>query len=667
MVKIPVVASFVFDIFTQLLLVLIVTIVVIAVCRRLHYPPIIGYIIVGLIISLIGTHSFSHFKSLSILARYGVVFLLFSIGLEFSLPRLLAMRKTVFGLGSLQMLICGGSTFIICLAFNLSAYTAFDIAVAIAMSSTAIVSKILAETGEISTTVGQLSMSMLIFQDLMVVPAIIITGFFAQHDNGNIVNSLLVELIKGVITFVVLIFLGKRVFTPIFHEVARARSSELFTLAALFVALSAAYFSELMGMSKEFGAFLAGAIIGGTPYHHQVESDIRPFRDVLLGIFFIGIGTLIDINVFFHDFLWVLAVSFAIFLSKLITIAYLVKVLKLGHPREASKVGLLLAQAGEFGFVLVALATHYNFLGNNQAQILLLALILSMLLSILALRYQNYLLPWINQILFFRSEQRPLHESPIPVADNTVIIGGFSRVGQSIARALSGQGFNYIALDLDPVLVNQAQLAGENVIFADSADSYILRSIKIETAAAVVLTFQDPALSQKIIQQIRLFNTNVPIFTRTKKDSDIETLLAAGATEVIPDALEASIMISLHLLVNLGMDLNQAMEWSNNLRRDRYHLLQGYFEGQTTSPLSEDSNTRQQQKALMIYEHFTANGKTIHYLNAESYGLSLIALRKKGIVGQKPAPNTKIHAGDVLIVQGIVENIERFEWFLLEG
>lgn len=658
----------VFDLFGQILFVLIITIGIVAIFRRFHYPPIMGYIVVGLIISLVGQHSFDHFEDLNILARYGVVFLLFSIGLEFSLPRLLSMRKTVFGLGSIQMTICGGLTFLISdFMFGLSPFTSFIVAVAIAMSSTAIISKILDEGGELSTNVGQLSMSMLIFQDLMVVPAIIITSFFAHNIDSPLLSSLFVELIKGIVTFVVLVLIGKKIFTPIFNEVARSRSSELFTLATLFAALSAAYFSEVMGMSKEFGAFLAGAIIGGTPYHHQVESDIRPFRDVLLGIFFIGIGTMINLNVFIQDFAWILLVSFIILIGKLTIINYLVYSLKLGQPREATKTGLLLAQAGEFGFVLTALATQYNFLGNNQAQILLAALISSMLLSIITLRYQHYILPVISKILFPHISQKPPKINTTSIKKNRVIICGYSRVGQSIAKALHGQGFHYMALDLDPVLVSQAQLAGDEVIYADASDLHILRSIHIDHAKAIILTLSDPNLSSKIIQRIRMLNENVPIFARTKNDTDIGRLLQAGATEVIPDMLEASLMLSLHVLVNLGVDLKKAVEWSENLRRDRYQLLQGYFQGENANQLAPADSHRQQQKALMIYDHFFANGKTIHQLNAESYAIEIIALRKKGILGHKPAPNAKVRAGDVLIVQGLQENIEKFEWFLLEG
>ncbi len=447
---------------------MVITITVVAGCRRLKFPPIIGYMVVGLLISVIGRHSFQHFSDLNVLAKYGVIFLLFSIGLEFSFAHLVKMRKIVFGLGGLQMLLCGSIALIACLEMGAPATTAFIIAVSIAMSSTAIVSKILTESGETSSNMGRLTMGMLIFQDLMVVPAIIITGFFAEHSGGNIITSLGIELIKGIFTFVVLVVIGKKIFTPIFDEVARARSAELFTLTALFVVLGAAYFSNLMGMSYEFGAVLAGAMLGGTSYHHQVEADIRPFRDVLLGLFFIGIGTMINVNVFVESMGLIIVVALAVFISKLIIISNLVHWMKLANTKEATKIGLLLSQAGEFGFVLVALASHYNFLRDTDAQVLLAALILSMFLSMIALRFQDKLLRPLLFLLFQERKVAPDSLADLPVKPGLILICGFSRVGQWVAKAITTEGHEYLALDLDPTIINQARLAGENVVYANA-------------------------------------------------------------------------------------------------------------------------------------------------------------------------------------------------------
>lgn len=652
------------NILTQLLIIFVITIAVIALCRRIKFPPIIGYIVVGLIISIVGKNSFRHFQDLNVLAKYGVVFLLFSIGLEFSLTHLIAMRKTVFGLGSLQMIICGSAAYLICTLLHLSPSTAFVIAIATAMSSTAIASKILTESGELTSNIGRLSMSMLIFQDLMVVPAIIITGFFAHTSGDGIISELVFDLIKGVFTFAVLVVIGKKVFTPVFEEVARARSGELSTLTTLFIVLGAAYFSELMGMSNEFGAFLAGAIIGGTPYHHQVESEIRPFRDVLLGLFFIGIGTMLNISILTAHFFIILGIALFIVIGKLLTISILVKGLKLGNAKESSKIGLYLAQGGEFGFVLIALASGFNFFADIQSQILLASLILSMLLSIIFIRFNKTLLPPLNFMLFGERKAEPDDLSDVKVKGK-IIIAGFSRVGQWVSRAITTQGYEYLALEMDPVLVNQTRLAGENIVYANATDVNVLRTLRIEEASAIVLTFQDPEISLKVLGQIRLMSKTLPVLVRTKDDNDIECLMDAGATQVIADALEASLMMSLHLLVALGMDLKKAIEWSENLRRDRYTLLKGYFFGEEEEMKASDQTL--QQRAIKIEAAFTANGKTIHTLHPAGYGVEVLAVRKNGILAPYPAPQARIDAGDVLVIAGLPDNIDRFKWHLIEG
>lgn len=655
------------SVLSQLLVVFFITIFVIAVCRRIKFPPIIGYIVVGVIISIIGKTSFKHFEDLNVLARYGVVFLLFSIGLEFSLPHLMSMRKTVFGAGSMQMLICGGGAYLICLALKLSHPTAFVIAMSVAMSSTAITSKILTETGELNTNVGKLSMSMLIFQDLMVVPAIIITEFFAQPAGTDIFNALVFDLIKGVFTFTVLVIVGKKIFTPIFEEVARARSGELSTLTTLFIVLGAAYFSELMGMSNEFGAFLAGAIIGGTPYHHQVESEIRPFRDVLLGLFFIGIGTMLDITVLTGHFALIIAIACAILIGKLLTISLLTKWLKLATNKESTKIGLYLAQGGEFGFVLFALASGFNLFANTLAQVLLASLIVSMLLSMILIRFAPYYLPTLNFILFRERKAQPDDLADIKVKGKIIIIG-FSRFGQWISRALTTEGHDYLALDVDPTLVNQTRLAGENVVYADALDANVLRTLRIDEASAVVLTFQDPVVSLKVLGQLRLMSKTLPILVRTKDDIDIERLMDAGATQVIADALEASLMLSLHLLVTLGMDLKAAIEWSENIRKDRHGLLKGYFLGEEDKAFADNAMTQAVlQRPIMIEAGYAADGKTLHALHPVGYGVEILALRKNGILAPYPAPQARVYAGDVLIAQGLPDNLERFKWYLMEG
>jgi CPA2 family monovalent cation:H+ antiporter-2 len=363
---------------------------------------------------------------------------------------------------------------------------------------------------------------------------------------------------------------------------------------------------------------------------------------------------------------WVILVAaLIIFMAKLLLIAALVKHLKLGDSRESVKVGLLLAQAGEFGFVLVALASEFNFLEDVQAQIILASLIVSMLLSILSFRFQDKIVVRLTRLLFGPCKMVPSDLENVQLTPGVILIAGFSRIGQWVAKAISTQGHAYLALDLDPSIINQARLAGENVVYADASDTHILQNLQIEHAKAIVLTFQDSNISLKVLHQMRLCNQTVPILVRTRDDADMEHLLAAGATEVIPDALEASLILSMNVLTSLGMDKDSVLAWGRELRQDRYKLLKGYFVGE--DPSADPDAPRQQQRAIVIQQGYFAEGRTLFHLDLQQFGVEVIAMRKKGIVGAKPAHQTKVHAGDVLIVAGFLDNLDRFEIHVIEG
>ncbi|MCX7122322.1 MAG: NAD-binding protein [Gammaproteobacteria bacterium] len=288
-----------------------------------------------------------------------------------------------------------------------------------------------------------------------------------------------------------------------------------------------------------------------------------------------------------------------------------------------------------------------------------------MLLSILSLRFQKQIVPRLTTFLFGKSQLVPDDIEHLEVRPGVILIAGFSRVGQWVAKAISTQGHHYLALDLDPMIINQARLAGENVVYADASDTHILRNLQIDQAKAIVLTFQDPVISLKVLHQMRLCHATVPILVRTQDDTDIESLMAAGATEVIPDALEASLILSMHILVSLGMDMAEAVVWTHGLRQDRYRLLKGYFVGEDQE--GDEGEPRQQQRAMLIQSGHFAEGKTIFHLDVHQFGVDVIAMRKKGIVGAKPPHQTKVHAGDVLIVAGLPDNLDRFEAHVVEG
>ncbi|WP_230388964.1 monovalent cation:proton antiporter family protein [Piscirickettsia salmonis] len=657
--------SMIHSLFQQLLILLATSVAVVAIFRRFKLPPILGYLCVGVLAGPSGPDWISTFSNLHVLAKFGVVFLLFTIGLELSLPRLAAMRSALLKAGSLQVIICILIAWVIAIICGLSLSNSFITAGAIALSSTAIASKLLAEAGAVNTPRGQLSLSILIFQDLATIPLLIIATSLSQGSSDHILQTTSIELAKGVATFIVLVFVGHWVVSRLFHEISRSRSSELFLLTALCIALAAAWVTDLMGLSMELGAFLAGVILGGTPYHHQVSSDIRPFRDTLLGLFFIGMGSLVNLHELSSFTVWVILIAVAIVLIKAIVIYAVVRLTRQANSTDAFKTGILLSQGGEFGFVLISIETNFNTIDDHIAQVMLGALMISMVISIILVRFQKPLLT-----LFHKLTERSTNPSSLPTKPaNTattlkdhVIICGFSRVGQRLARAVESEGFNYIAIDLDPLRIEQAALAGENIFYGDATQLDTLRHAGITQAKALVITYTSPASSvKKSLRLIQHITPNLDVLVRAKNDALLEEYREEGATEVVSEALESSLMLGSHLMLMLGVPKHRVMSWLLNIRKNRYDLLSGFFKGQEAETIESDESMREQLSSFFLPEGSFAIDRTLKELKLEDFSVTVTSIRRSGIRGAQPEPDTRLKAQDILVLYGTPENIERAE------
>ncbi|MBD3611678.1 MAG: cation:proton antiporter, partial [Hydrogenovibrio crunogenus] len=338
---------------------LVITVGLVSISRRFHLPPILNYILVGIIVGPFGFGLIESEKSISFLAEFGIVFLLFSIGLEFSLTQMMSMRKMVFGYGGLQVLLTGAFVYLTCQMFGLDIETSIVVASAFALSSTAIVIKQLTEQSEIQTRHGRAAVGVLIFQDLMAIPLLILIPALGTASGDSLSSELGIAFLKGGIVVVVMLFAGRYLLRPLFHEVASSKSQELFTLTVLTVVLSAAAFTEEMDISMTLGAFLAGMMLGETEYRHQIEADIRPFQDILLGLFFITVGMMISPAVLQSDFFIIITITFSIMLIKAVVIFGIMKTFK--KPEGVSiRAAVSLAQVGEFGLVLITLALSFE-------------------------------------------------------------------------------------------------------------------------------------------------------------------------------------------------------------------------------------------------------------------------------------------------------------------
>jgi CPA2 family monovalent cation:H+ antiporter-2 len=564
-------------VFANLLIILASSLVVIALFQRLRLPPVLGYLCVGLMIGPTAFNWVNESEELPDLAEFGVVFLLFSLGLEFSLSKILVLRRVVFGLGSLQVLCSGMLLGGLLMLLGMSITSALLLGAGLSLSSTAIVSKELSSLGEIFSSHGQNAIAVLLFQDVVAVLLLTLVPVFSGSSDQAWYWALPLTLGKTVVLFVGLLLVSRWLLPRLFHEVAAARSPELFVLLALVIVLLTAWLTHLLGLSPALGAFLAGMLLGESHYRHQIEADIRPFRDILLGLFFVSIGMLIDVQLFASHGLLILGLTFGLLLLKGSVVALLVK-WRGSDGETAWRSGLALAQGGEFCFALMAQMQQNKLMPADFGGLLLAATFCSMLVTPLLLRAAPHIATRLHRK---PNEEAKLEEINALNAGlhNHVVICGYGRVGQSIGRALRNAQQPYIALDTDPVRVHEAAMDETCVHYGDSSRGELLVAIGLSRARLLVIAVDQTDIALLILKEARQLNASVPILVRTRDDSQLAELKAAGASEVVPELLESSLMLASHALIMLGLPAHQVQERADQIRHDRYRLLHGFYPG----------------------------------------------------------------------------------------
>lgn len=653
----------------SVVLLLGLAVLTVSVARRLHFPPILSYIIVGIIVGPGGFSLIQEEENIHLLAELGIVFLLFSIGLEFSLAQMNAMRNLVFGLGSLQVFITGAVVFVIGHLFGLDTNTNIVIASAFALSSTAIVIKQLTEQGEIQSRHGRSSVGILIFQDIMAIPLLILIPALAlTHGDSSLSSALGISFLKGLLVVVFMFLLGRYVLRPLFHEVASAKSTELFMLTVLLVALGSAAFTEEIGLSLTLGAFLAGMMLGETEYRHQIESDIRPFQDVLLGLFFITVGMMIAPKLILEHFIIVMLITLAIIVIKGGVIYALVRFVFKKGDGVAVRAAVSLAQVGEFGLVLMTLAFNYNLLPTETGQILLSAAVLSMMAAPILVKLNGKIALKLCGTGYSaeRKQMENLIEQDTEFLNNHVILCGFGRTGQTTSRFLRKANYPFVALDLDIARIKEAQLAGEHVYYGDAAKADILHACKIDKAKIIIITYHDHHIALKTLRSIRQFNKDIPILVRTQDDAHLQEFLDAGATEVIPDIFESSIMLASHVLLMLGHPPSQVLKETRQAREDRYGLLASFYPGETD--IKSGTQTHGSViHAVSLDEQAYAIGKCLKELPFAENQVHVDAVKRGSVRGDNPDQDTRLRTEDTVIISGSAEAVEKMDSILKQG
>jgi CPA2 family monovalent cation:H+ antiporter-2 len=654
------------------LLYLLAAVLGVVACRSIRVPPMLGYLVAGVIIGPNALALAQNSDGVRHLGEFGVVFLMFVIGLEFSLPKLRAMRRHVFGLGLLQvsLTIVGvtmASLFMSALApglWQMRWQTALTLSGALAMSSTAIVVKLMSERLELESEHGKRVMGVLLFQDLAVVPLLVLIPALGSPPEALFLQ-LAIAAAKAAALLAVLLVGGQWVMRRWLTIVARRKSEELFVLNLLLVTLGLAWLTELAGLSLALGAFVAGMLVSETEFKHQVETDIRPFHDVLLGLFFITIGMSLDWRLVLERWPLVLLLVTAPVLFKLGVVAVLARLL--GTPAGTSlRAGLYLAQAGEFGFVLLALGQQHRVVPQELLNPILASMVLSMLATPFIIMYSNRIVmklvssEWLQQSLQMTTiARRSINTS------QHVIICGYGRCGQNLARMLEKESIPYMALDLDPDRVRQAAAAGDSVVFGDAGRLQALMAAGLARASAVVVTYLDLAGALKVLANTRAHAPQTPVIVRTQDDHDLERLQAAGATEVVPEAIEGSLMLASHALALVGVPMRRVIRIVQDQRDMRYSMLRGYFHGADDDTFDELEQERLASVTLPLGARCL--GSPLEQLALPAMGVKVVSLRRRNGQAVTMVASASLEDGDTLVLSGLPEALAMAEDRLLRS
>jgi CPA2 family monovalent cation:H+ antiporter-2 len=653
---------------TQVLVLLASSVLFVTLARRVGLPTTLAYLVVGVILGPHALHVVSDSATTRELAELGVAFLLFTLGLEFSLPRMLAMRREVFGLGAAQVGATAAVFAFIARALNLPWLTAIVIGGAVSMSSTAILLAQLTERSELNRTHGRLAFSMLLFQDLAFVPFLSLASALAANGGEFQLGNSLLAVLAGIVAIVAVLAAGRWLLRPLFHEIAHSRLRELFTLAVLLVVVASAWASNIAGLSLALGAFLSGMMLAETEYRHQIETVIRPFRDILLGVFFISVGMLLDMPLLAGEMGVVSAILVVLIVLKATIAAFVTRPFTTTRFK-ALRTGIVISIGGEFGVALCTICLEADLIPARIGEPLLVAIVLSMVLSPFILNNNRTV---ARLLLREKGPPQPatLREdaATIEIARREhVILCGFGRVGQNIARVLESQGFEYIALDLDPTRIRAARQAGDPVIFGDCSDETLLVKVGLETASAVVISFSDPGTSLGILHSVRRLRPEVPVLVRTADDGRIKELHDAGATDVVPETFEASLMLVSHVLMLLHVPVTKVVRVINDIRNNRYAVLRNIVRRGDARPLDETHEHREEIKSVVVPPGAWAVGRTLRDVRGRGVEVVFTGIRRLGILGREPSADTVIRDGDIVVIYGQPEELERAESVLLAG
>ncbi len=654
--------------FVQLLVLLLAAVAVVAVFQRLRIPSSLGYLLVGVVLGPYTPGPVIEGHQLRVLAEFGIVFLLFTIGLSFSLPQIRALRDRVFSLGTGQVLLTTALVGLVAWLVGLQVAAAFVVGAVFAQSSTTIISRQLAEQGEDNSRHGRLGTALSVFQDVTAVPFVVVIPVLGLAAGAEVLAASLGWAVAKALLAVSIVFVaGRWILRPLFHAVAVGRSAELFTLTVLLVSLAAGWTTGQLGLSMAFGAFLAGMMLGETEFRHQVEAAIRPFRDMLLGLFFVGIGMLFDLRALPQIWPWAIAGAVGLMVAKTLIVAGLVRAAGT-DTLTAWRTGLLLAVGGEFGFALLAIALAAGVITAGVSQVALASVLISMVVAPLLIRHN---LPIARLLSPGAADEAGGSVPPVSAAAGSglsdhVIICGYGRIGQGVGHFLDEEKIRYVALDLDPSRVREAHLAGEPVYYGDATERAMLESVGVERARLLLISHHDTAAALRLLGVLRDLRPDLPVMARTRDESHVDELRRAGAVEVVPETLEAALMIAAHALLLLEVPLARVLRRIRQERSNRYRLLGELIRGEGDSGVDDETPPRGGERLhpVLLPPRSAAVGRLIRELDLP--GVSVAVLVRDGQRRPDPPGDLLLESGDVLVLLGADLDVQTAEERLLE-
>jgi CPA2 family monovalent cation:H+ antiporter-2 len=542
-----------FPFLKEIILFLALSGVLIPLLARLRINPVLGFLAVGTLLGPYGLASlseqwpwlgyitFARHEDVEVLAELGVIFLMFMIGLEMSVNRLWTMRKLVIGMGSLQVGLSALLIGVIAWRFGNRVEASVILGLLLAFSSTAIVMQLLSQRRELGSPLGQASFAILLFQDLAVIPLLVLISILGAGSGSDSFGTVLgAAAFKGVLTVVTIYLVGRRLVRPLFHQIAANRQPDTFMALTLLATLGVAALTWVAGLSMALGALMAGLIIAETEFRHQVEVTMEPFRGLLMGLFFLSVGMGIDTRAVLDAPVWMPLSVIGLFVLKGTVIFGLLRVFGLSWGRSLEG-GLLLSQGGEFAFIVIGLALSFNLLPRDVGQFMLIVVGLSMLAAPLVAHLGRQLGDWLERRTM---AQQVTVEVEFGDLRGHVIIAGYGRVGQMVGQLLAGQGVRFVAIEHDATLLVHHRSQGVPIVFGDASRPELLGKLKLEHAQAVVLTMDDTAAALHAVHGVRRMMPTVQIIARARDEQHARTLLGAGASLVVPETLESSLKLA---------------------------------------------------------------------------------------------------------------------------